>query len=155
MKKILNIFLIVFFSFGILNCGEPKEFKNRLTIDSYGDNFSGYYLIDGVFAGKFIGNLREFNDTSSYYFYFYEKELYKFNSIKVLIFKKSEKTSLTASIWINYKEVATVSSAEYDGYDEETHTYKLAVDPLYYEWEEVVIPDTELPDDTDNDSPLY
>ena len=155
MKKIFNIFLIIFFSLIVFNCGEPKEFRNRLTIDAYGDSFSGYYIIDGVFAGKFIGNLREFDDTSSYYFYFYEKELYKFESIKVLIFKRSEKTSLTASIWINYKEVASVTSVEYDGYNEETHTYKLAVDPLYYEWEEIVIPDNEPPDDSDNDFPYY
>jgi hypothetical protein len=130
MQKILTIFFIFFTSLCFLNCGDDEaKPQYLLTIDGYRENFTGYYKINGAYVSDFIGEEKH----SSYYYY--ETGLSWFDSIKIFAFKNSEKCSLTISIWKDNLEIASISSGENDGYNEQTGTYKLAVGPLYYERE--------------------
>ena len=119
------------FSF-ILSCYDQEQSEYILTVDGYKDNFTGYYKIDGHHVKNFKGTEAHVDEKGNA-LYCFDKELSDFTSIKVYAFKDSRKCSLTVSIWKDDKEVKTITSGENDGIDEDSDTYKLALEPLYYE----------------------
>lgn len=132
-KSITVLFVIIVFSF-ILNCGVQDQLEYLLTVDGYKDNFTGYYKIDGKYVENFSGKEAHVDDKGNAHYYF-DKELDDFNSIKVYTFKDSGKCSLTVAIWKDDREVKSITSGENDGYDEDSDTYTLSLEPLYYEAE--------------------
>ena len=88
-------------------------------------------IIDGSLKGHFNGE-PAYTDSHGYTFYYYEKELEEFNSIKVFANKDDPACSLTVTLWKDEEEVASSSSGSYAGYNDDDGTYELSVDPLYY-----------------------
>jgi hypothetical protein len=125
---LIETLLLVLFAHG---CSDEEDYEYILTVDGYFSNFAGYYYIDGSLKGHFNGE-PAYTDSHGYTFYYYEKELEEFNSIKVFANKDDPACSLTVTLWKDEEEVASSSSGSYAGYNDDDGTYELSVDPLYY-----------------------
>ncbi len=120
-------------------CHAEYEYQYYLVVDSYYANFYGYYYCNGKYEDSFKGE-EDFTNEYGNSHYYYEKGLdisgNAIASIKVYAYKENESASVTISLWKDSIELTTVTSASYEGYDEDTGTYSLTVGRLYYEFSE-------------------